>query len=86
MCMARNKNITTEPGTIVYEVKRTRRAKVNVYVEYAPDADEAQPWLDVCATHGGVCSHETRAAAESFAHAPEEWCEDCTDVVFGEDR
>lgn len=34
-------------------------------------------WETVCETHGGVCSHETRALAESWLSHPEEWCEDC---------
>lgn len=34
-------------------------------------------WETICQEHGGVCSHETRKVAESFAAAPLDWCETC---------
>ena len=57
--------------------RRCRATGGMVWLEYAPDADEEQPWLTVCETHGGVCSHETRALAMRFLSHPDEWCEDC---------
>lgn len=38
-------------------------------------------WETICADHGGVCSHETRALAEAWLSHPDEWCEDC---MYGE--
>lgn len=34
-------------------------------------------WETICADHGAVCSHLTRAVAESYVSHPEEWCEEC---------
>ena len=34
-------------------------------------------WFNCCLEHGGVCSHETRKLAESFASVPEQWCPGC---------
>lgn len=34
-------------------------------------------WETICADHGTVCSHQTRALAVSFSAVPSEWCEDC---------
>lgn len=67
----------TQAGDTVLEVKRSRATGAHITVEYLPWADESQPWQTTCYTHGGVCSHQTRKVAESFARAPEEWCEDC---------
>ncbi len=61
-------------------VLQDRRARSNgsrVIVEFLPSADDENPWQTTCYTHGGVCSHTTRALALSFAAAPEQWCEDC---------
>ena len=41
------------------------------------DDHPADPWETICADHGGVCCHETRAMAERFVSHPEEWCEAC---------
>lgn len=68
------------PG-IVLEIKRVRSTGTSAYLEYAPHTDETQPWLTVCETHGGVCSHETRRLASDFLRHPEEWCEDCMALV-----
>jgi hypothetical protein len=43
------------------------------------DADDPNGWFTVCVEHGGVCSHETRAIAASFAPVPREWCPTCQD-------
>jgi hypothetical protein len=67
----------TTTGETVLEIRRTRRTGAHVTVEYLPWADPEQPWQTTCYTHGGVCSHTTRQLATSFAHVPEEWCEDC---------
>lgn len=34
-------------------------------------------WETICVEHGTVCSHPTRALAESFLAVPAEWCEVC---------
>lgn len=41
------------------------------------DSDDPNAWFTLCVDHGGVCSHETRALAESFAPVPVEWCPTC---------
>jgi hypothetical protein len=35
------------------------------------------PWFTVCVDHGGVCSHETRRDAASWASVPDQWCPIC---------
>ena len=73
-----------QPGDLVHEIKRTRQTGTGVVVEYLPYADEQMPWQTTCVTHGGVCCHETRALAMSFASVPGEWCEDCMALLDGE--
>lgn len=34
-------------------------------------------WQTICDEHGTICSHETRAVAESFMAVPSEWCHVC---------
>lgn len=66
----------TQPGDCIYE-RRSRQTGTTVIVEYLPWIDEAQPWQTTCVDHGGVCAHETRSLALSFASVPGEWCEEC---------
>ena len=40
-------------------------------------------WETICVDHGTVCSHETRAIAESWASHPDEWCEPCMEEDDG---
>lgn len=59
-------------------IERTTRAGVKVaLVDRGADDDEGQRWETVCVTHGGVCSHDTRALAAQWLSHPDEWCEDC---------
>lgn len=51
---------------------------VVLLVDRGSDDDGGGRWETVCDEHGGVCSHETRALAQSFVPVPAEWCEDCT--------
>jgi hypothetical protein len=46
--------------------------------EFDTNAEE-NPWYTVCVDHGGICSHMTRALAETFAPVPDQWCADCQD-------
>lgn len=57
--------------------RRCRANGTTVLLVYDYDAEPAQPWETICADHGGVCSHETRALAEAWLPHPDEWCEDC---------
>jgi hypothetical protein len=71
-------------GQVSERLIQSRKARATgtvVDVVYAPDADPAQPWETICAEHGGVCSHQTRALAMAWAPHPDEWCEDC---MYGE--
>jgi hypothetical protein len=58
--------------------RRARSTGTTVALVYNYGGDPEQPWETICETHGGVCSHETRASASSWLSHPEEWCEDCT--------
>ncbi len=46
-------------------------------VDVIDGRDRGEGWETICCEHGGVCSHDSRALAVSFAACPEEWCEDC---------
>lgn len=45
------------------------------------DDDPEVPWMTVCEPHGYLVGHSTFKLAESFASAPEEWCEACQHVL-----
>jgi hypothetical protein len=45
------------------------------------DSGDPNGWFTVCVEHGGVCSHETRALATSFAPVPNEWCPICQEEI-----
>jgi hypothetical protein len=61
--------------------RKCRATGTEVALVYNFGGDNIQPWETVCVDHGGVCSHETRALAESWLSHPDEWCEDC---MYGE--
>lgn len=74
--MARNELLARHDGEVVIE-RRCRATGTVVQLVYSYSADPEQPWETICAEHGGVCSHETRAVAEAWLSHPDEWCEDC---------
>jgi hypothetical protein len=41
------------------------------------------PWFNICADHGAIISHTTLALARYFAPAPDNWCDDCRDLLEG---
>jgi hypothetical protein len=41
------------------------------------ETDPGLPWSTVCAEHGGIVSHETKAQAVSWMPQPEGWCPGC---------
>ncbi len=41
-------------------------------------------WVTIC-EHGYLVNHETLATARSFASAPEQWCEECADIVHAKE-
>lgn len=43
--------------------------------------DDDNRWYTVCRTHGFLVGHRTRALAQSWAAAPEEWCEECAEIT-----
>jgi hypothetical protein len=75
------------PERVVQE-RRNRQTGTIVLVldRGADDPDTLEGWdrwETICADHGTVCSHQTRALAEMFAAAPLEWCEDCMSSAEG---
>ena len=69
------------PAETVLIHRECRESATQVQLVYNYEADPTQPWETICVHQGGVCSHETRALAESFLSHPSEWCEDC---MYGE--
>lgn len=47
---------------------------------------EAGRWQTVCEAHGSICSHDTLCVAIAFAKDAPEWCEDCMDIYYGDER
>lgn len=64
-------------GTVVglYDTTKT--------TQFDPDGGR---WATVCEDHSTIVNHETRRLAESFMACPEEWCQDCTEIVAAKDR
>lgn len=73
-----------EAETVLIE-RTARKTGTRVLLMYSYDADPDQPWETVCATHGGVCSHQTRALATDWLSHPDEWCEYCMGNLEVED-
>jgi hypothetical protein len=63
---------------------RNRRtgSRIAIYDAQAADLDaDAGRWSLVCETHGAILSTETLALARYHAAAPDEWCEECAEIV-----
>jgi hypothetical protein len=60
-------------------VQSTRARSTGTVIEVLDRRDDGEGWETICVDHGGVCTHDTRALAVSFASAPEEWCPTCID-------
>lgn len=59
---------------------RERNLLVGLYRNDEAGLDDdggRQPWSTVCERHHHVISHDTRAIAESWVTAPDQWCEGC---------
>lgn len=59
-------------GTVVglYDTTKTS--------QFDPDGGR---WATLCEDHSSIVNHETRKTAERFMSAPEEWCEECSEIV-----
>ena len=66
---------TTPVRERLIESRRRRQTGTTVDVVYGLDGNPG--WWNVCVEHGGICEHETRALAMSFASVPIEWCPTC---------
>lgn len=82
----RRRTAATLPGVRSASYARSTGTLVLVVDGEAGGVDTyegAQPWSTICDDHGGICSHETLAAAQSWASAPQEWCPSCQNIRDG---
>lgn len=66
--------------------RKARSTGVTVVLEDTrhPDSDldpDGGRWATLCDDHGAVVNHDTLQLARWFAPWPEEWCQDCRDLL-----
>lgn len=66
------------------QLRRCRGTGTVVGVYHAETAHlcpEAGPWVTVCEDHGTTCGHDTLRLARWHASAPEQWCDECQEII-----